>query len=234
MDKESIGKFIKARRKEKGLSQKDLAESLQVSLTTVSKWETGVNLPDILILKKMADIFNISISDLLELKESAIDAISAVGNTEPFVEKDLPIHPIESTENKLRDSQPKPLPNAPPTKAKARWPKRCAFILSTFLIGIIFIEYLTWEKKSNTFSPSICAEYKGDYEGKNAYYLIMEYEEEPSDDDLLEHGDVIRNKYGAHFFSSDVIVVIYTTSYDDFKKTGFNDTTDCMTVLFPY
>lgn len=43
MDKERFGTLIKTRRKEKNLNQQKLADLLHVSVTTVSKWETGVS-----------------------------------------------------------------------------------------------------------------------------------------------------------------------------------------------
>ena len=47
MDQIRIGAFLKALRKEKGLTQEQLAEKLAVSGRTVSRWETGSNMPDI-------------------------------------------------------------------------------------------------------------------------------------------------------------------------------------------
>ena len=47
MDQVKIGKFIAALRKEKGLTQKELADSLSISDKTVSKWERGGGLPEV-------------------------------------------------------------------------------------------------------------------------------------------------------------------------------------------
>ncbi len=71
MEKKTIGNLIKTRRKEKGLSQKQLAELLLVSDTTISKWETGVNLPDVLILKRIAEVLNIPLTEFLEVDDKA-------------------------------------------------------------------------------------------------------------------------------------------------------------------
>ena len=51
MDQLLTGQFIKALRKERGLTQKELAERLNVSEKTVSKWETGNGLPDVGLIK---------------------------------------------------------------------------------------------------------------------------------------------------------------------------------------
>lgn len=55
MDQIKIGIFLKELRKEKKLTQEQLAEKLNVSGRTVSRWETGSNMPDIGMLVEMAD-----------------------------------------------------------------------------------------------------------------------------------------------------------------------------------
>ena len=66
MDNIKIGKLIAKRRKQKGLTQSQLAEYLGVSNKTVSKWETGGGLPDISLLIDLADALSITIDDLLK------------------------------------------------------------------------------------------------------------------------------------------------------------------------
>lgn len=56
---------IKNLRKQKGYSQETLAEELNVVRQTVSKWEKNYSVPDALMLEKIADIFEVSVSDLL-------------------------------------------------------------------------------------------------------------------------------------------------------------------------
>ncbi len=65
MKKTTVGKFIAELRKEKNLTQKELAESLGVSDKTVSKWETCNGMPDVAILKPLCECLNISINELL-------------------------------------------------------------------------------------------------------------------------------------------------------------------------
>ena len=65
MDKILVGKFISEQRKSKGLTQKELAEQLNVTDKAVSKWETGKGYPDIEILEKLSEIFCVSINDIL-------------------------------------------------------------------------------------------------------------------------------------------------------------------------
>lgn len=65
MDTNAIGQFIAKRRKQKGYTQKELAEKLQVTDKAVSRWETGRGLPDTSLLKSLSDILDVSVSDLL-------------------------------------------------------------------------------------------------------------------------------------------------------------------------
>ncbi len=69
MDNRIIGKFIKKKRKEIGLTQIELGDKLGVSDKAISKWETGNSLPDIGILKSLSDILGISTSELLNGRE---------------------------------------------------------------------------------------------------------------------------------------------------------------------
>ena len=63
---------IKEFRQQAGLKQKDLADMLSVKQGTVSGWETGYREPDLESLKRMADIFNCSIDELLGQKEKPV------------------------------------------------------------------------------------------------------------------------------------------------------------------
>ena len=65
MDQLLTGQFIKALRKERGLTQKELAEKLNVSEKTVSKWETGNGLPDVGLMLPLSKELGISVNELL-------------------------------------------------------------------------------------------------------------------------------------------------------------------------
>ena len=64
MDQIKIGKFIQERRKEKRLTQSELAEKLDVTDRAVSKWENGNCIPDASNIKELCKILNITINDL--------------------------------------------------------------------------------------------------------------------------------------------------------------------------
>lgn len=65
MEQQQIGKFIQALRKEKELTQKDLAQMLGVTDRAISKWENGRGMPDVSLMKPLCDILGITINDLL-------------------------------------------------------------------------------------------------------------------------------------------------------------------------
>lgn len=66
MDQKKIGSFLKELRKEKEVTQEQLAEMLGVSGRTVSRWETGYNMPDLDILIQLADYYDIEIREMLD------------------------------------------------------------------------------------------------------------------------------------------------------------------------
>jgi len=65
MDQVKIGSFLKELRKERNLTQEDLAEQLNVSSRTISRWETGSNMPDIGMLVEIADFYDVSIPEII-------------------------------------------------------------------------------------------------------------------------------------------------------------------------
>ncbi|MBQ9534871.1 MAG: helix-turn-helix transcriptional regulator [Clostridia bacterium] len=65
MDQIKIGSFLKQLRKEKNLTQENLAERLNVSGRTVSRWETGSNMPDIGMLIEIAEFYDVSIPEII-------------------------------------------------------------------------------------------------------------------------------------------------------------------------
>ena len=65
MDSQKVAAFMQTLRKEKGMTQKELADKICVSDKTISKWETAKGYPDISLLEPIAKIFGISITELI-------------------------------------------------------------------------------------------------------------------------------------------------------------------------
>ena len=66
MDMLRMGAYLKKLRSEKGLTQEELAEKFNVTRRTVSRWETGYNLPDIDVLIEMSDFYSVDLKELLQ------------------------------------------------------------------------------------------------------------------------------------------------------------------------
>lgn len=75
MDLRKIGKLIAKLRNDKGLTQQDLADLVGVGFRTVSKWERGINLPDIGNINELSKIFGVTNDEILkgELKEETVE-----------------------------------------------------------------------------------------------------------------------------------------------------------------
>lgn len=71
MNQQKIGGFLKVLRKEKGLTQEQFAETVNVSNRTVSRWENGNNMPDLDILIQLSDYYEIELRELLEGKRKS-------------------------------------------------------------------------------------------------------------------------------------------------------------------
>ena len=65
MDQKKVGLFLKTLRKEKNITQEVLAETLNVSNRTVSRWETGSNMPDISLLVELSEFYQVSIPEII-------------------------------------------------------------------------------------------------------------------------------------------------------------------------
>ncbi len=72
MNQEKIGKFIASKRKEHNLTQEQMAEKLNISKNAVSKWERGLNLPDVSIMQELCKILDITLNELF-IGEKIID-----------------------------------------------------------------------------------------------------------------------------------------------------------------
>jgi transcriptional regulator with XRE-family HTH domain len=73
MDQIKIGRYLQELRKEKGLTQEQLADKVCVARRTVSRWETGSNLPDLDILIELSDLYGVGLRELLDGERKSED-----------------------------------------------------------------------------------------------------------------------------------------------------------------
>ncbi len=108
MNQHKTGKFLKELRKEKGITQEKLAEVFNVSSRTVSRWENGVNMPDLSMLAEIADYYNVDIREIIdgerksenmdkELKETVLKAAEYTDNEKSEMLKKIRYESISGT-----------------------------------------------------------------------------------------------------------------------------------------
>lgn len=85
INNEKFGIFLARLRKERGLTQKELAEKLYVSDKAVSKWERGLSLPDISLLQPLGEVLDVSVTELLSGQRIEPDQTLTVREVEPLV-----------------------------------------------------------------------------------------------------------------------------------------------------
>ena len=98
MNNENTGKLILRLRKESNMTQKQLADAMNISDKTISKWERGLSFPDITILNPLADVLEINISELLNCEKGNKKEIDINKAVEEAIEK------INRTKEKRRRS----------------------------------------------------------------------------------------------------------------------------------
>ena len=91
MDQQKIGRFLKELRLEKQMTQEQLAEQIGVSRRTVSRWETGNNLPDLSVIVELAEFYDVDLNEIFhgerrievmdtELKDTLLQAAEYTEN----------------------------------------------------------------------------------------------------------------------------------------------------------
>lgn len=80
--KKTFGSMVAELRKEKGMTQLDLAEKMGVTDKAVSKWERDLSFPDISSLPKLAEIFEVSVDELMQVKSNTKEKSEETGIAE--------------------------------------------------------------------------------------------------------------------------------------------------------
>lgn len=76
MKKQTFGMVVSSLRKERGMTQSELAEKMGVTDKAVSKWERDLSFPDINSIPKLAEIFEVSVDELMQVKTETKDNMS--------------------------------------------------------------------------------------------------------------------------------------------------------------
>ena len=89
LDKAAFGRFLAQLRREKGMTQKELAATLYVSDKAVSKWERGLSVPDISLLVPLAEQLNVTVAELLQGRRVEEEQRFTREETEDLIRKAL-------------------------------------------------------------------------------------------------------------------------------------------------
>ncbi len=73
MKKKTLGMMIASLRKEKGMTQLELADKMGVTDKAVSKWERDISCPDVNTIPKLAEVFEISVDELMQIRDGSQD-----------------------------------------------------------------------------------------------------------------------------------------------------------------
>lgn len=129
MEQQKIGKFIHELRKEKELTQKQLAEQVGVSDKTISKWETGRGIPDTAIMSELCEVLGISINELLSGEKLSVDNYN--GKAE------------ENMVNLLKDTEQQ--------KEKQKWSKVNIVLNLLWVLLLVFMIFILGLGKPNIY-----------------------------------------------------------------------------------
>ncbi len=241
MDKQTLGMLIKEKRKEKKITQKQLALQLNVTETAVSKWERGINYPDIEILTPLSAALGIPVSSLFG-NQFIMDEGAATPDTPPAEDcnavhetEAAPTDKIPGTEDSDNDSQdPEPTLSSWFFQRKATLLKTAILLFCILILGkIVFVPHAqanTSEKPSFTITD----EYYDDYNGRKVYHLIVEYTGEPTNECLLKQDDTLRDTYSKYLEECGMLLAFYFKSGTDYEGIDLEDSADYCSISYPY
>ena len=86
----SIGAVISTLRKEKGMTQKELADKLNITDKAVSKWERDISFPDTATIPKLAEILEVSVEELMNAKTVPVSEHKGAGQIVNIILKAIP------------------------------------------------------------------------------------------------------------------------------------------------
>ncbi len=141
MNQLSTGKFISKKRKEKNLTQEQLAAKLGVSNKTISKWETGKCMPDYSVVKSLCEELEITVAELMDGEEADEKSVRAYDD-EQIMDLLRRIQSLEKQKNSLYGSLLIVMGIALQALSHAFGGSSVADLISGLLLGISIAEML--------------------------------------------------------------------------------------------
>lgn len=141
IDKEHFATFISELRKEKGFTQKELAEKLFISDKAVSKWERGLSLPDTALLIPLSEVLDVTVTELLKGERLTKDTKLKIEDVEKIVAGTIDISNQEIVEK---------------TSDKNNWKKIFGICAIASLLEILVIYLYDAKIIANLYNLLLC------------------------------------------------------------------------------
>ena len=191
MQKEAFGKLLVILRKKNGLSQKELAERLSVSTSAVSKWENGKNLPDMMMLSRIADILQVSCDELHNPEKT----LERLANPEP-----------QKGETEETDGEP-------PKKKNSRIVKTAILVGILVIVGGLLLGYMI--KHREPTYQQIGTRYIDDPDWGNVSEISYVVKGEVTAERLNEHLREVRETVDREELGTNVVKTVYYRNKED-------------------
>ncbi len=137
MNKDKFGELLAVLRKQNGMSQRELAEKMSVTISAVSKWEHGNNCPDITTLSQIAEIFHVSCDDLHHPEQTLESLFCCEERTEKKGELASTLTEEDSIEDILKNKT-----------EKRKGEKKYFGVLAVIVVGIIIFSLIYFQYHS--------------------------------------------------------------------------------------
>ena len=191
MQKEAFGKLLIILRKKNGLSQKELAERLSISTSAVSKWENGKNLPDMMMLSRIADILQVSCDELHNPEKT----LERLANPEP-----------QKGETEETDGEP-------PKKKNSLIVKTAVLVGILVIVGGLLLGYMI--KHREPTYQQIGTRYIDDPDWGNVSEISYVVKGEVTAERLNEHLREVRETVDREELGTNVVKTVYYRNKED-------------------
>ena len=243
MDTNTLGYLIKKKRKEKHLTQQELADKLYVSSTTISKWENGNSRPDLEKLKSISSVLDIPLPLLLGMDSAETDestertATSEMASTEegtvtertPSADEGM-IHESETAINEIQTDVNQPEKKLPRKKSQAVAILSAAGVFLIFTV--VFFLYSQAAAPAENADFKVLYNYHGSYLGLDACCVIVKCDEKNTQETCTAHAEeYVREAYSPCFEEVEVITVFYLS--DDSRDVDLAEDSLYIITLFP-
>lgn len=246
MDTNTLGYLIKKKRKEKHLTQQELADKLYVSSATISKWENGNSRPDLEKLKSISSVLDIPLPLLLGMDSAETDestertTTSEMASTEegtvteriPLADEGI-IHESETAINEIHKDVKQPEKKLPRKKNRAVAVLSAAVVFLIFTVVFLLYSQYAASADSNDYSDlEVLRHFHGSYHGIDSCCVVVKCTEDISENQRYNYTEnVIREMYDSCFEKVANIVIFYVPDFSD--NDNLEETAFYITTLYP-